>query len=278
VKVWFITGTSRGFGRVWAEAAAARGDAVVATAIRLDDIKDLAEQYPDTVLPLELDVRDRAAAGTALARGAERFGRLDVVVNNAGYGRLGMVEELTEAEARDQLETNFFGALWVTQAALPILRDGGGGRILQVSSMGGLAAYPYFGLYNASKWALEGMSQALAGEVAPFGVKVTIVEPVGYATDWWGSSLRRTEPLGVYDETRARIEANWGAAAAGRGDPKASAAAVLALADADDPPLRLLLGVGGLERMEAEYASRLDVWRSWNNLSVSAHTGPQEDQ
>lgn len=278
MKVWFITGTSRGFGRIWAEAAATRGDAVAATALDLDDIKVLAEAYPDRVLPLELDVRDREAAAPALARAAEHFGRVDVVVNNAGYGRLGMVEEFTEAEVRDQMETNFFGALWVTQACLPVLRDGGGGRILQVSSMGGLAAYPYFALYNASKWALEGMSQALAGEVAPFGIKVTIIEPVGYATDWWGASLLHTSPLGTYDEARARIEAGWGAAASGRGNPEASAAAVLALADADDPPLRLLLGAGGLERMEAEYSSRLGTWRSWNALSVSAHgAAPRED-
>src|SRR5919206_3267469 len=176
-KTWFITGASRGFGREWAIAALERGDSVAATARDTSTLEDLADEYGDRFLPLHLDVTDRAADFAAVQRAHEHFGRLDVVVNNAGYGHFGLVEELTEDEARAQLETNLFGALWVTQAALPIMREQRSGHIIQVSSIGGGEAFPTVGLYNASEWGVEGFSQALAGEVAPFGVKVTIVEP-----------------------------------------------------------------------------------------------------
>ncbi|MFD1274496.1 SDR family NAD(P)-dependent oxidoreductase [Streptomyces kaempferi] len=196
-KIWFITGASRGFGREWAIAALERGDSVAATARDLSTLDDLSATYGERFLPLRLDVTDRDADFAAVRRAHERFGRLDVVVNNAGYGHFGMVEEITEAEARAQLETNLFGALWVTQAALPFLREQGSGHILQVSSIGGISAFPLVGIYHASKWALEGISQSLAQEVAPFGIKVTLIEPGGFATDWGSSSstsqqLRRT--------------------------------------------------------------------------------------
>ncbi len=161
-KTWFITGTSRGFGREWAIAALDRGDQVAATARDTAALSDLADRYGDAILPVRLDVTDRDACFAAVRDAHDRFGRLDVVVNNAGYGHFGLVEEVTEAEARDQFEANFFGALWITQAALPYLRAQGSGRILQVSSIGGISAFPNVGIYNASKWALEGLSQALA--------------------------------------------------------------------------------------------------------------------
>jgi NAD(P)-dependent dehydrogenase (short-subunit alcohol dehydrogenase family) len=176
-KTWFITGASRGFGREWTIAALERGDSVAATARQTSTLDDLADKYGDRLLPLELDVTDRGAAWAAVATAHERFGRLDVVVNNAGYGHFGMVEELSEADIRDQLETNFFGALWVTQAALPFLREQGSGHILQVSSIGGISAFPNVGAYHASKWALEGLSQALAAEVTDFGIHITLIEP-----------------------------------------------------------------------------------------------------
>ncbi len=191
-KTWFITGASRGFGREWAIAALERGDSVAATARDTATLDDLAEKYGDRFLPLQLDVTDRDADFAAVQQAHERFGRLDVVVNNAGYGHFGLVEELTEDEARAQLETNLFGALWVTQAALPILRAQGSGHILQVSSIGGISAFPLVGIYHASKWALEGISQALAQEVADFGIKVTLIEPGGFSTDWAGSSAKRS--------------------------------------------------------------------------------------
>ena len=165
-KVWFITGTSRGFGREWAIAALERGDKVAATARDTTSLDDLTAKYGDAILPLQLDVTDRAADFAAVKQAHEHFGRLDVVVNNAGYGQFGFVEEVSEQDARDQIETNVFGALWVTQAALPYLRAQGSGHIIQVSSIGGIVAFPNVGIYHASKWALEGFSQSLAQEVA----------------------------------------------------------------------------------------------------------------
>src|SRR3954466_1789686 len=197
-KTWFITGTSKGFGRIWAEAALERGDRVAATARNPETLSDLADRYGDNVLALALDVTDKGGGGAAVARAHARFGRLDVVVNNAGYGLFGTIEEVSERQARDQLETNLFGALWVTKAALPILREQGSGHIIQVSSIGGVNAFPTVGLYHASKWGLEGFSQSLAQEVAELGIKVTLVEPVGFATDWAGASGVRAERLPAY--------------------------------------------------------------------------------
>src|SRR3954469_766404 len=164
-KTWFITGTSRGFGREWAAAALERGDRVAATARDPETLADLAQEQGDALLALPLDVTDRDAVFETVRRAHEHFGRLDVVVNNAGYGQFGMIEEISEHEARDQIETNLFGALWVTQAALPFLREQGGGHIVQVSSIGGITAFVETGLYHASKWALEGFSQSLAQQV-----------------------------------------------------------------------------------------------------------------
>src|ERR1700719_1353944 len=197
-KVWFITGTSRGFGREWTIAALERGDKVAATARDTSTLADLADKYGDALLPIQLDVTDRDADFAAVKQANDHFGRLDIVINNAGYGHFGFIEELTEAEARAQIETNVFGALWVTQAALPYLRAQRGGHIIQVSSIGGITAFENVGIYHASKWALEGFSQALAQEVAPFGIHVTLIEPGGYDTDWSGSSSRRAEPLPAY--------------------------------------------------------------------------------
>jgi len=172
-KVWFITGTSKGFGRVWAEAALARGDRVAATARDVTTLAPLVERYGDLVAATTLDVTDKKAVDASIAAAHARFGRLDVVINNAGYGQFGAIEEVSEAEARAQMETNLFGALWVTQAALPFMRAQKSGHIIQVSSIGGVNAFPTVGIYHSSKWALEGFSQALAAEVAPFGIHVT---------------------------------------------------------------------------------------------------------
>src|SRR3954454_6532188 len=225
-KTWFITGASRGFGREWTVAALERGDRVAATARDTGTLDDLVEKYGDALLPLRLDVTDREADFAAVRQAHEHFGRLDVVVNNAGYGQFGLIEELSEAEAREQLETNLFGALWVTQAALPLLRAQGSGHILQVSSIGGISAFPLVGIYHASKWALEGMSQALAQEVAPFGIKVTLVEPGGFSTDWAGSSARHSEQLDDYKAVREQaVEARTRRSAPG--DPVATRTAIL---------------------------------------------------
>jgi NAD(P)-dependent dehydrogenase (short-subunit alcohol dehydrogenase family) len=272
-KTWFITGTSRGFGREWASAALQRGDKVAATARDAGTLDDLVQEHGDAVLPMALDVTDRAAAFDAVARAHEHFGRLDVVVNNAGYGQFGMVEELSEEDAREQIETNLFGALWVTQAALPFLRAQGSGHLLQVSSIGGITAFPGIGMYHASKWALEGFSQALAQEVQRFGIHVTLIEPGGFSTDWGGSSARHAEPLDAYADAHeaSRQRRERGASAAG--DPAASARAVLRIVDAEDPPLRVFLGSAPLGIAERDYEGRLATWREWQPVSELAQGG-----
>jgi NAD(P)-dependent dehydrogenase (short-subunit alcohol dehydrogenase family) len=270
MKTWFITGTSRGFGREWAAAALARGDRVVATARNADSLKDLAQEFGDRILALPLDVTDRPAVFATVRQGFEHFGRIDVVVNNAGYGQFGMIEELSEADLRDQIETNLFGALWVTQAALPFLRAQGSGHILQVSSIGGISAFPGIGAYHASKWALEGFSQALAAEVADFGIRVTLIEPGGFSTDWGGASARLATPLPAYDGVRRRAAEFRAARTQTQGDPTASARAVLALVDAGNPPLRVFFGDGPLQLATDDYEQRLATWREWEHLSLQA--------
>src|ERR1700722_17112637 len=255
-KVWFITGTSKGFGRIWAEAALARGDRVAATARDVKTLRPLVERYGERVAAITLDVTDKSAVRSAVNESYDRFHRLDVVINNAGFGLFGAIEEVSETQAREQIETNLFGALWVTQAVLPILRAQGSGHIIQVSSIGGVNAFPTIGLYHASKWGLEGFSQSLAAEVAGFGIKVTIVEPGGFATDWGGPSSKHATPMPAYDGARAAI-------AAFRtnnvpGDPDATGAAILKVVDADDPPLRIFFGSGGLPMTRAEYAKRIE--------------------
>jgi NAD(P)-dependent dehydrogenase (short-subunit alcohol dehydrogenase family) len=257
---------------VWAEAALARGDKVAATARDVKSLAPLVDRYADRIAAIALDVTDRAAVFRAVAQAHERFGRLDVAVNNAGYGLFGAIEEISEANARAQIETNLFGALWVTQAVLPLMRAQGSGHILQVSSIGGVNAFPTVGLYHASKWGLEGFSQALATEVAGFGIKVTLVEPGGYATDWGGSSAVRSGEMPAYAAARAGIASLRGSFKPG--DPQATAAAILKLVDAAEPPLRLFLGTTGLPMTRAEYAKRLQVWEQWNDVAVAAQGDP----
>ena len=267
-KVWFITGTSKGFGRVWAEAALVRGDRVAATARDVKTLSPLVERYGNQISAITLDVTDKTEVAAAIAEAHARFGRLDVVINNAGYGLFGTIEEVSEAEARAQIETNLFGALWVTQAVLPIMRAQGSGHIIQVSSIGGVNAFPSVGLYHASKWGLEGFSQSLAAEVAGFGIKVTIVEPGGYATDWGGPSAKHATQMPAYDGARAVIAAFRGNNV--RGDPEATGPAILKVVDAKDPPLRIFFGSGGLPLTRAEYARRIETWERWNDVSLEA--------
>jgi NAD(P)-dependent dehydrogenase (short-subunit alcohol dehydrogenase family) len=270
-RAWFITGTSKGFGRIWAEAALARGDLVAATARDTDALSGLVDRYRESVLPIRLDVTDRAGVDAAVACAHEHFGQLDVVVNNAGYGLFGTIEEVSEQQARAQLETNLLGPLWVTKAALPLLRRQRSGHIIQVSSIGGVQAFPMLGLYHASKWGLEGFTQSLAGEVAGFGIKVTLVEPTGYATDWSGPSAVHADPLPEYDAVRDRLEQGYGAVRAQRGDPEATGAAMLDLVDLTEPPLRVFFGTGPLDIMREEYGGRIAEWERWDELSRAAH-------
>jgi len=267
-KTWFITGTSRGFGRLWATAALERGDKVAAVARDSSSLADLVDKYQDAVLPIALDVTDRAAGHDAVHAAHRHFGRLDVVVNNAGIGLFGAVEETSEAEAREQFDTNFFGSLWVSQAALPLLREQGGGHILQVSSVLGVTTFPYAGLYNASKWAVEGLMQTLASEVAAFGIKMTLIEPGPYGTDWAGSA-RHSAPLPAYDQLRDDF-ANSGLVFV---DPANTPKAILAVVDAENPPLRVFLGTGAREMVTADYQARLEQWSAWADVATSAHAG-----
>ncbi|MFF6809152.1 SDR family NAD(P)-dependent oxidoreductase [Streptomyces sp. NPDC012403] len=270
-KVWFITGTSRGFGKVWAEAALKRGDNVAASARKLEDIAELVSRYGDNVLPLQLDVSDREAVREAVTTAEERFKRLDVLVNNAGYGLFGPVEDVTEEQARAQLDTNFFGTLWTTQAVLPIMRKQGGGRILQMSSIAGVASWPMLGLYHASKWAIEGLSDSLAQEVARFGIRVTLLEPGPYRTDWRGSSAVWAVPGPAYAE--------WAEApSAGSlpGDPEATVGSLLEIVDMPEPPLRAFFGASALETVRAVYADRIRTWEQWDSLARSAQGNRSE--
>jgi NAD(P)-dependent dehydrogenase (short-subunit alcohol dehydrogenase family) len=270
-KTWFLTGTSKGFGRQWAIAALDRGDRVAATARNIDTLNDLADTYGDAVLPLQLDVTDREAVFDRVREAHDHLGRLDVVINNAGYGHFGMIEELTEQEVRAQVETNLFGPLWVTQAALPYLRAQRSGHIIQVSSIGGITAFGGIGAYHASKWGLEGFSQALAQEVAGFGISVTVIEPTGYDTDWAGPSAVHSTPNPAYQRERERIDRARGQRLTKRGDPTATRAAILQLVDAETPPLRIFFGDGALAVATADYESRLATWRAWEWLSIEAH-------
>ena len=270
VKTWFITGTSRGFGREWAIAALERGDKVAATARDTASIEDLVAKYGAAILPIRLDVTDREAGFASVKQAHEHFGRLDVIVNNAGYGQFGMVEEISEQEIRAQLETNLLGPLWVTQAALPYLREQGSGHILQVSSIGGISAFMNTGAYHASKWALEGLSQSLAQEVAGFGIRVTLIEPSGYATDWAGSSARHAAPLPAYDAVREESVRARARRFTAPGDPAATRGAVLRLVDAENPPLRLFLGEAPLRIATMDYESRLATWREWQPVAAAA--------
>jgi len=273
-RIWFITGASRGFGRSFAQAALGAGDRVAATARDTSALDDLVAEHGEAILPIELDVTDRDAAFAAVRQAHDRLGRLDVVVNNAGYGVAGAIEELTEEQTRRQIEVNLFGALWVTQAALPILRQQGSGWIVQVSSIGGLAAFPLTGIYHASKWALEGISETLRQEVEPFGIKVLMVEPSGFRTDWAGSSMERAEPIDAYQEIEtiakrrsAQQEDNNGSQA---GNPDLAAQALLDTLDRDDPPFRLLLGNMAYDTAIDRYESRLKEFRAGEQVARGA--------
>lgn len=268
-KVIFITGASRGFGKLWAEAFLERGDKVVATARDLKTLAGLSKKYGDALLPIQLDVTNRKAAFEAVQQAKKHFGRLDVIINNAGYGLFGTVEETTEEEARNQMEANFFGLLWITQAALPILREQRSGHIIQISSVLGVVVLPVLGVYNASKFAVEGLSETLAEEVKGFGINVTLVEPNGYATDWSGASAIQTTPIPAYQPVRDA----FAAAAAGDiwGVPEATTNAILQLVDNPNPPLRLFLGKMALPWAKQVYAGKLAAWEKFEAVSTAAH-------
>jgi len=274
-KVWFITGASRGFGRIWAEAALQRGDKVTATARNLADVADLTERFGDAVLPLALDVTDADQARQTVQQAHAHFGRLDVVVNNAGYSLVGMIEEAGEADVRAEFDTNYFGTLRVIQAALPLLRQQGSGHILGISSGVGLVALPLIGHYCASKWAFEALHESLAQEVKGFGIKVTLIEPGAYATSFGSpESLKIAPGMDTYNELRQQVFGRMSSME--RGNPQATAEAVLKIVDAENPPLRFILGSTGLPMVRAAYADRLATWEAWEADSNAAQGEPQK--
>jgi NAD(P)-dependent dehydrogenase (short-subunit alcohol dehydrogenase family) len=279
-KTWFITGASSGLGRAWSRAALARGDRVAGTSREIGRLDGFAAEFGDSFLPLQLDIIDRAACFEAVRRAHEQFGRLDVVVNNAALCHYGVIEEFSEEEARLQLDTNFFGPLWITQAALPFLRAQGGGHIIQVSSVGGHFSTPSLGMYCSSKWALEAMTHAMAAEVAKFGIRVTLIHPGPFATNAEpGSSVPSTQ-LDVYSAEHEQLRqmriGTYGPDATNLGDPDTSAAAVLAIADSDDPPFRVFFASFGLALIEGEYEGRLAQWRAaqpYSDMSMARTAG-----
>jgi NAD(P)-dependent dehydrogenase (short-subunit alcohol dehydrogenase family) len=272
-KTWLITGASRGFGRIWAEAALERGDQVAATARKLADVADFTERFGDAVLPLGLDVTRPEQVQQVVEQAYTHFGKLDVLVNNAGVALLAATEEASDDQIRDLFDANYIGMVRVLRAALPHLRQQGSGHVLGVSSGLGIGAMPLIGFYSATKWAVEGLHEALAQEVRAFGIKVTIVEPGAYATDF-GISARVSEVLEPYADFRKQFMERL--ANQERGEPKATAEAILKLVDADNPPLRLALGSQILPRARALYANRIATWEAWKDVSDAAQGQPMK--
>jgi NAD(P)-dependent dehydrogenase (short-subunit alcohol dehydrogenase family) len=271
-QTWFITGSSRGLGRALARAALDAGDLVVATARRPEQLADLTERYGDRVLPLALDVTDADAVQAAVDAGAERFGRLDVVVNNAGYANIAPIETGDEADFRTQFETNFWGVYHVSKAVIPVMRAQGGGTVVQVSSVGGrVGGSPGIASYQAAKFAVDGFSRVLAVETAPFGVAVMVVEPSGFATDWAGSSMTIYDIPADYDTTigamHRRVRANPAGPA---GDPERAAEIIVQVVKRRYPPSHLLLGTNAVE-MALDYSRRqITEASAWEKVSRSA--------
>lgn len=268
-KVWFITGSSRGFGRVWAEAALERGDKVAATARQLASIADLKEKYGTSVLTLELDVTNANQVKEAVEQAYTHFGRLDIVLNNAGYSLVGTIEEASAAEIRLLYETNVLGPVAVIQAALPLLRRQGGGHILGTSSNLGHVTLPVIGYYCSSKWAFEAIHESLALEVKAFGIKVTIIEPGAYATEFGSQeSLQFAAGLDIYQDFKTQFFN--GLRELERGNPQATPEAIFKVVDAENPPLRIHLGSNNLSWVRKIYAERMATWEEWDEVAVAA--------
>jgi NAD(P)-dependent dehydrogenase (short-subunit alcohol dehydrogenase family) len=269
-KVFLVTGSSRGLGRSIAEAVLAAGHRLVATARTPQQLDELVAQHGDRVRAMALDVTDADAARAAVQTAVDAFGRLDVVVNNAGYADLAAVEDVSLDAFRAQIDTNLLGVVQVTKAALPVLRAQGSGHIIQVSSVGGRMATPGLSAYQAAKWAVGGFSEVLAAETAPLGIKVTVLEPGGMRTDWAGSSMDIPPISEPYEPTvGASARRMEGFAEASASDPAKVAQVVLTVAELDDPPVRLLIGSDAFNYGRAAWQARLEQDARWEQLSTS---------
>ncbi len=269
-KVWLITGSSRGLGRELAKAALAAGHRLVATARKPEDLHDLVSQYGDRVRVVALDVTDPAAARAAVATAIAAFGRLDVVVNNAGYANINSIEDMANDDFHAQVDTNFFGVVNVTRAALPVLRTQRDGHVIQISSIGGRTATPGLAAYQSAKFAVEGFSEALSNEVGPLGIRVTIVEPGGMRTDWAGSSMHIDDISDDYKATvGAFVQMARGVVDTAQSDPAKAAQAILEIASVKEPPLRLLLGSDAVFLAGVVAAARAAEDARWRPLSMS---------
>jgi NAD(P)-dependent dehydrogenase (short-subunit alcohol dehydrogenase family) len=270
-KTIFITGASRGFGKIWAEAFLKRGDHVVATSRNVAGLQDLAATYGTALLPLALDITDRAQCVAAVQQAYAHFGSLDVVINNAGYGLFGAVEELEAQQVRDVIDANLFGTLWVTQAALPLMRAQGSGHIIQMSSVLGVVSAPASGIYSATKFAVEGLSEALYHEVKAFGIHVTVVEPNVFKTDFGGASAVHSPTLAAYDQVKATLYTLPAFLPENYGEPLATVPAILQLVDVENPPLRLFMGKAAYPWAQQVYGERLASWAEWQPVAEQAH-------
>ncbi len=264
-KVWFITGCSTGFGRHLAQEALQKGEKVAVTARNTNDVKDLTEKYPDTAHAITLDVTKPGQVSAAVKEAVEKFGTIDVLVNNAGIGYFGAIEESEEEEVRRMFEINFFGLAGVTKEVLPVMRKQGSGHIINISSVGGSVAFPGVGMYNATKFAVTGYSEALAKELAPLGIKVTVIAPSGFRTDWAGRSANDTKVKIADYETTAHTNQGTIRGYSGNqpGDPVRAAQAIIKIAETPDAPVRLFLGVGALKGIRNkidEMKKDIDAW------------------
>lgn len=269
-KVWLITGSSRGLGREFVQAALEAGHKVAATARQVSDLFEIQQKYGDQVLPLALDVTSESQAHDAVQNTIKKFGRLDILVNNAGYGNVAPIEDTSLEEFRKQIETNLFGTIILTKAALPHFREQRSGHFIQVTSIAGRIGPIGRAPYAAAKWGVEGFSETLAKEVAPFGVKVTIVEPGGFRTDFAGASTTLQEGRPEYDETvgkTARFQREFNGKQPG--DPKKAATVLLRLAAEQNPPLRVVLGSDAYSAAEKNDLAKIELGRAWKDLSIS---------
>ena len=266
-KVWLITGSSTGFGRSLTEAVLKNGDRVVATARKPEQLDDLVKQYPDTIKTVRLDVTNLQDVQAALESALNAYARIDVLVNNAGYGTMGAIEEVSDEDIKRQFDTNLFGALNMTRAVLPTMRDQRSGHILNISSVGGVVSFAGTGIYCATKFALEAVSEALAQEVKPLGIKVTIIEPGAFRTDFSGRSIvTPDQAIADYAETSGKL-IQWNQEIDGKqpGDPVKAAAAMIQVVESKNPPLRLALGedsVNGITQKLNSMKAELDAWKT----------------